>query len=360
MLISTNFNLAAVRKELDLFYPLLKSLKIGVLDGPISEEDIVYNPGANPADLEIASIKEAFDRMGVSYEVIDPSQDGWLQNMMQCNPIVINIHGEYGEDGRLQGLLDIMDKSYIGSGLENSAVSISKPLFKLVAQQMGFQTPKFFKKEWSGTPAITDIDSMQFPIMAKISNGGCSIGMEKIDSKNDLKYFMKANHDKLDRYFFEEYIDGRFITVGVLQVGEDCLVFPPLEVITKNGFYNEEAKKDHSEAGLATYTFPDDEVCRDGGSLQKIAYEVFTKTGAKNLARIDFMVDKDGTPWLLELNTIAGLSSTGNFASAGKKVGLTYDEILMMILKSSLENTPYKIATSSENRFCARFMKRDL
>lgn len=351
MLISHNFNVKILHSDAQSFLPILKKMKLAILDGPISEEDIIYNPTANPEDLELASLVKSFDRLGLQYEIIDPSQDGWLNKLMQCNPIVINIHGEYGEDGRLQGLLDILNKSYIGSGLENSALSISKPLLKIVAQGLGINTPNFYKEEWADSLFTTPIEELQLPVMAKISNGGCSIGMHKIDSTADLDVFMKEKLNKRNRYFFEEYIDGRFLTVGILETEHGIFAFPPLEVITKYGFYDEEAKKDHDEAGLAEYVFPQDEIGKDGGVLQKIAHDVFLKTGANGFARVDFMVDKNNQPQLLELNTIAGLSSTGNFASSAKQIGLSYDNLIINILKIAMQKTPYRNITSSEHTF---------
>lgn len=333
------FNAEVIKYAASDFLPHLKSMNIGVIDGMVSEENRIYDPTANPADLEIASIKNCFDRLGLSYGIVNPNKDGWVEDIMKYNPLLINVYGEYGEDGRMQGLLDLLGKHYVGSGVASSAISLSKPLFKCFAKQLGFDTPAFHYSHWDSKDAVKEIEDMQFPILAKVINGGCSIGMVKLDTHSDYLNFFNANKDILHRYFFEEFIEGRFITVGVLALDQRNFVFPPLEIITKSGMYDEAAKKDHNELGLAVYTFPLDDICKDGGVLQEIASEIFQAAAIKHFARIDFIVDRNGKAWVLEINTLPGISGTGNYMSAGSKAGLTYDEIMVTLLRGAVQSS---------------------
>lgn len=344
----SEFNVLSFKQKLWEYLPQLRLKRIGILDGPLSEEDRIYNITARPSDLEIPAIKNSFDNLRLSYDIIDPTQDGWLEKIISCDPIFINVHGEFGEDGRFQSLLDILGKHYIGSDAETSAIGMSKPLFKNIVSNLGFSTPRFFWSQWENTPLVTKVEDMTFPVMAKPVYGGCSMGIEKLQTLQEYKQFEMQPVNRSTNYFYEEFIEGRFLTVSVLEADGQVLALPPLEVITKGGFYDETAKKDPDEVQLAVYTYPSDEFCKESGLLRKTASDIFKAVAARNYARLDFIVSPDNKFWLLEINTVPGVSSAGNFPASAAQIGLTYDEVTIALLKAALESD---IVKKKDQRF---------
>lgn len=336
MITKTSFDLKTYKETLNDNLALLRQRKIGLLDGPLSDEDFLYNQTARPSDLELPAITSSFDRLGLSYSVIDPTKDGWLQKLVECDPIYINVHGEYGEDGRLQGLMDAMKKHYIGSGVATSAIGINKPYLKNLVAGLGYETPKFYWSAWHGTKAVCNVEDLTFPVMAKPVYGGCSMGIVKLDAYSQYKEFSSDPSIKKDSYFYEEFVSGRFLTVGIMEVGDDYLVLPPLEVVTRNGFYDEVAKKDPNEEMLAEYTFPKDAPNKEGGCVQKRTYDVFKGIGGKGYARVDLMLDANNNIWILEVNTVPGMSAAGNFPAAAQQVGLSYDDLTIALLATCM------------------------
>lgn len=312
----------------------LKMRKIGIVDGPISEEDKLYIKKAKIEDLEITAIVDSFRRLNINYVIVDLSCPGWMEILLSCDILFINIHGEYGEDGRLQGLLDILGKPYLGSGTMVSAVGLHKPAFKKLVKSFGFNTPKFVWPAEAHGDIHSHIACLQFPIMAKPIHGGSSIGMKKIDDMNAYEQFYAKLGNEVYQYFFEEFVSGRIVTVALLEINGDFVVFPPLEIVPEADFYDEFTKLNSQGGDVKECRFPQDLASEYEQDVRQIAYEIFRRLGGRSFCRVDFMVDAAGVPWVLEVNTIPGLSRAGNFPTCAAAGGFTYDDIIVSLLLS--------------------------
>ncbi len=232
--------------------------------------------------------------------------------------VFIALHGTYGEDGKVQGLLEILGISYVGSGVLGSAIAMDKEITKKVLTFHGIKVPKWIcvregqKPNWS-----------VFPAVVKPADQGSSVGLFLAKDEEELEEAVKKVLFISKKVLVEEYIEGRDITVGVLM--DEPL--PPIEILPKKGIYDYESKY---TKGMSQYVFLDDEELTK--KLQETALMVHRCLELKDISRIDFRVSKDGTPYTLEANTIPGMTELSLFPMACKKKGIDFKQFVDMLL----------------------------
>lgn len=232
--------------------------------------------------------------------------------------VFIALHGTYGEDGRVQGLLDILGIPYVGSGVLGSAIAMDKEITKKVLTFHGIKVPKWIcvregqKPKWS-----------LFPAVVKPADQGSSVGLFLVKKEEELEEAVKKALFISKKVLVEEYIEGRDITVGVLM--DEPL--PPIEILPKKGIYDYESKY---TKGMSQYVFLDDEELTK--KLQETALMVHRCLELKDISRVDFRVSKDGTPYTLEANTIPGMTELSLFPMACKKKGIDFRQFVNMLL----------------------------
>lgn len=289
--------------------------KIGVLMGGLSaERDISLRSGN-------ACLKALTSR-GHNAVAIDAGRDLPFRLRDEMIDVVfLALHGRYGEDGTVQGLLEIMGIPYTGSGVLASAIAINKAVTKEILRSKGIRTPGFI--------ALTSTDGVAglkiaLPVVVKPAKEGSTIGISVVKDGNDLLPAVEEAFRYDTLVLVEDFVKGREVTVGVLDGSSMTIV----EVRPKSGFYDFHSKY---TAGMTEYICPAEissemeKVCRD------LAVDVYDAVGCSGAARIDMIIDEEG-PQAIEINTIPGMTETSLLPKAAAYEGMSFEELVEKLL----------------------------
>jgi D-alanine-D-alanine ligase len=295
--------------------------KVAVLFGGTSgEREVSLKSGA--------AVLVALLRQGVDAVAFDPAEKN-LSELVQFDRVFNTLHGRGGEDGTMQGALDLMGVPYTGSGVMASSVGMDKWRTKLLWKALNIKTPDF---------EVVNVDSdfaaieqkLGLPLFVKPANEGSSIGITKVKQKGGLQpaWILAAKADPL--VIAEKFVGGGEYTVGIL--GEAAL--PIVRIVPKNDFYDYEAKylRDDTEYLCPCGLSKDKEA-----QIQTEALQAFKAIGCKGWGRVDFLMDEVGNHFFLELNTNPGMTDHSLVPMAAKAAGISFDELVMKILSMTLE-----------------------
>ncbi len=299
---------------------MITDKKIGVLMGGLSSErDISIRTGS--------LVAAALTRKGYITATIDVGRD-LPQRLLneRIEVAFIALHGKYGEDGCVQGLLEVMGIPYTGSGVSASAVCMDKLLTKEILEQHAIATPKFsvLRKDEAGNPP-----SVRYPVVVKPLREGSTIGIHVVSGRKDLSSAMDNAFQYGDTILLEEYIAGREVTAGI--IGDKPL--PLIEIVPQGGFYDFNTK---TTSGMAEYIVPAKLPSAVSRNMQDTALKAHKALGCRYVSRVDFRVDPAGQPYILEVNTIPGMTDTSLLPKAAGEAGISYDDLVEMILSSAL------------------------
>lgn len=294
--------------------------KVGVLmGGDSSEREISLKSGNAVLSSLITS--------GVDACGIDAGAD-LLEKLIEneVERVFIILHGRNGEDGKVQGVMESIGMPYTGSGVYSSRLAMDKIACKKVWQAKGLSTPEF--EVLSETTDWDEVIGRLGIAFVKPVNEGSSIGIAKAKNSSELKlaYENASQYDSV--VLAEKWINGPEFTVAIL--GDKTL--PPIELRTENEFYDFEAKYEAEDTQYICPCDLDDVKESEIRSLSKQAYEVIECFG---WARVDLMQDLSGKFWLLEINTIPGMTDHSLVPMAAKQAGLSYEQLVLEILRSS-------------------------
>lgn len=294
-----------------------------MLGGTSAERPVSLNSGN--------AVLAALTRQGVDAHAFDPATRS-LGDLMagEFDRVFIALHGRYGEDGCMQGALELLHLPYTGSGVMASAVGMDKWRTKLLWRAAGLPTA-----DWAILAADSNFAAVEaelgLPIFVKPAREGSSIGMTKVTAPGTLEaaYAAAAEHDSL--VLAEKFIDGAEYTVGIL--GDTALPLIRLEPAQDRAFYDFEAKyiRDdtvyHCPAGL-----PEAQEM----ALRKLALDAFRLLDGRGWGRVDIMTDHSGNPWLLEANTSPGMTDHSLVPMAARAAGIDFDALCLRILEQTL------------------------
>jgi D-alanine-D-alanine ligase len=238
--------------------------------------------------------------------------------------------GRYGEDGCIQGMLEIMGIPYTGCRVAASAVAMNKDLTKRLLIERGlpvlpsvtFQFPQDADRRYDGP----------YPAVVKPVCEGSSIGIAIVQDGTELKAALEAAGKLDSQVMIEQYVDGRNLTVGVLDVDGEPRVTPIREMIPKDGWYDYEAKYTD---GKADFVCPANLAPDLTEAIQKVTLETNKALNCRGLSRTDYMLGADNRFYVLEVNTIPALTRHANFPAQVEAMGLTYAEMVEAILKTA-------------------------
>ena len=237
----------------------------------------------------------------------------------------IALHGPWGEDGSMQGLLEMMGIPYTGSGVLASALAMDKVMAKKIFCYHQLPTPQFQVVSYGhGRPELT-IDT---PLVVKPVCGGSTLGTSIVKSRNELEKALRKAAEYDREIMIEKYVDGKDITVGILN-GE---YLPVIEVVPGGGFYNYDAKY---SPGRTEYIVPARLPQGLTQKAQKLAVAAYRALVCSGAARVDFRMDGKGNPAILEVNTIPGLTETSLLPMAAAQVGIDFPNLTERILFSA-------------------------
>jgi D-alanine-D-alanine ligase len=294
--------------------------KVAVLFGGKSgEREVSIKSGS--------AVLAALLRQGVDAHAFDPAKQ-CLSELTQFDRAFIALHGRFGEDGTIQGALELMGIPYTGSGVMASSVGMDKWRTKLLWRASGVITPEF---EMLGKQ--TDFDAvcqtLGLPLFVKPANEGSSIGISKVKKASELAdaYKLAAKSDPL--VMAEKYVDGGEYTVGIL--GSAAL--PIVRIVPKNEYYDYEAKylSDDTE-----YHCPSGLDSALEKKIQEEALFAFKILGCSGWGRVDFLMDKESRHYFLEVNTSPGMTDHSLVPMAAKVAGMSFDALVIEILNQTL------------------------
>ncbi len=271
------------------------------------------------------AVLQSLKRLGYSAFAIDAGRD--LPSRLiwqQASKVFIALHGRYGEDGTVQGLLEIMQLPYTGSGVLASSVAMDKVVTKKLLVYHNQPTPAFAICTAADLESGSLVDFPPLPVVVKPAREGSTIGISLVRKEEELQAALEEalRHD--DLVLVEQFIDGREVTVGVL----DGEALPIIEVVPESGFYDYQAKY---TAGRTEYLLPAPLEEKLYADLQRAAVEVFNILGCSGAARIDFMI-RDDEFFCLEANTIPGMTETSLLPKAAAAAGISFDQLVERIL----------------------------
>lgn len=295
--------------------------RVGVLYGGTSAEREV-------SLLSGKAVIEALVRSGVEVVPIDVGAD-LLQQLPahQLDRVLIMLHGPGGEDGSLQGALQFLGLPYTGSGVFASALAMDKLHSKQFWQGVGLPTPKFAvldkHTDWQAT-----LDELGGVVMVKPSHEGSSLGMTRADSKESLREAWQAAARLDSSVIAEQWIVGAEYTVAIL--GDEML--PPIKLETDHTFYDYDAKY---LADDTRYLCPCGLDAEAEERLRELARKAFDSLGCSGWGRVDVMADQAGEFYLLEVNTIPGMTSHSLVPMAAAQGGYSFDDLVLRVLDSA-------------------------
>lgn len=287
-----------------------------IFGGPSPEADI----SKKSAQSVISSLK----RLG--HEVFPIELDKEIPfKIREVNPekAFLVLHGSPGEDGTVQGLLEVMGIPYTGSGVSSSAVAIDKDLTKRVLKSFGLPVPAgitLFKGE------NPDVRNLEFPCVVKPSRSGSSVGVSIVNSPDELKGALKEAFNYDSKVLIEEYLPGKELTVGV--VNGRALV--PVEIVPGRQFYDYKAKYEDSSTKYLVPAPINETLVK---KLKSLSEKVFKVLECKGAIRVDFRLNQFGSPFILEVNTIPGLTERSLLPKAAAYEGMTFDQLIEEMLR---------------------------
>ncbi len=300
-----------------------KEAKIAVLCGGMSSErEISLRSGKN--------VLAALQRLGYSQaEIVDVSEN--VMNDLKGFEYAYNtLHGKFGEDGCIQGVLEILKIPYTGCGVMSSAICMNKEYTKKVMATIGLpliSSVYLLKDE----DPIKKVEGLTYPLMIKPVSEGSSFGMNKVENEAELVKAVEEARKYNSEILIEEYLVGIAATVGVLENNGKAVATEILELRPKNEWYDYEAKY---TKGMTEFILPAELSDEMTEKVKKCAVKAFEICGCSGVSRVDFLIVKD-TPYILEINTNPGMTDTSDLPAQAAAGGVSYDELVNMILHSA-------------------------
>ena len=289
--------------------------------------------GGKSAEREVslmsgAAVLEALRSRGIDAHGFDPAQRP-LEDLLREGfaRAFIALHGRYGEDGTVQGALELLNIPYTGSGVMASALAMDKWRTKLVWQAVGIPTPRF-EMLTAASDFAAVVAKLGLPIIVKPSREGSTIGLTKVTQGDQLEaaFHLAVKHDAM--VLAEQFMSGSELTASIL--GDTAL--PLIRIAAANGLYDYHAKY---FADDTQYFCPSGLPQAQEQVLQTLALRAFQIVGCSGWGRVDIMLDQNGAPHLLEVNTSPGMTSHSLVPMAAKVHGLAFPDLVIRILDSA-------------------------
>lgn len=297
------------------------------------QESVVVVYGGTSSEREVslksgAAVLAALERQGINVVGYDPRERG-LTGLEQLAPdkVFIALHGRGGEDGSLQGALELLDIPYTGSGVMASALGMDKQRTKLVWQALNLPTPESIildeHSDWEGVA-----ERLGLPLIVKPVHEGSTLGINIVRSKAELisAYREAARYDA--QVMAERFVVGEEYTVALL--GDSAL--PAIRVEVPGGFYDYEAKY---LSNTTQYHLPCGLSAADEKALSALCQRAFAAIGGSGWGRVDVMRDGEGKFWLLEVNTVPGMTDHSLVPQAADYAGISFDQLVVAILTTA-------------------------
>jgi D-alanine-D-alanine ligase len=298
----------------------LKKKKIGVLMGGLSRErEISLRTGK--------AIGKALVEKGYKACTIDVGRDIAEKLIKEKIEIAfLALHGRYGEDGTIQGMLELMGIPYTGSGVLASALALHKIMAKKILLHEKIPTPpfEFLKREEIGKETTKKV-SLPLPVVVKPAREGSTIGISIVRKEEELLRALKEAGEYDEEILVEAFMKGKEITVGIL----NDIPLPIIEIAPKSGFYDYRSKYTKGET---EYIIPARIPREKYLQAQEMSLKAFRAIGCSGCARVDLMTDEEGDPFVIDVNTMPGMTETSLLPKAAEYVGISFGDLAERIL----------------------------
>jgi D-alanine-D-alanine ligase len=289
-----------------------------------------------------ARVDDALRRLGHHVTAIDVGAD-LVERLGACTPDVafVALHGRDGEDGTVQEILEVMGIPYTGSGVSASIRTLDKVLAKHAMRDRGIPTPDFYAfnetafKELGAAQALPEIEErLQFPIVVKPAAQGSALGIKFARTAADVPAALVASFSYDRKVLLERYVAGRDLAVSIIEQDGTAQVLPIVEAVPQQeDFYDFESRY---EFGRTRFVCPAELNGTVANRASEIALAVYETLGCSGFARVDLMVERDGDElYVLEANTIPGLTETSLLPQAADAAGIGFDELIGRILAAA-------------------------
>ncbi len=310
------------------------ALKIGVLmGGRSSEREVSLRTGV--------AIYKALQTKGYSAVEIDVGFDIVEKiNAEGINLAFLAVHGRYGEDGAIQGMLEMLDIPYTGSGILASSLAMDKIATKKMLLFADLPTPRFLAIDQSAVMAAgldhisgQVLQEMGLPLVIKAPTQGSTIGISFVRQRDELAqaFTLAFKYDPVA--MVEQFIEGVELTASVLG-NSDPTALPLIEIVSASGVYDYNAKY---TPGMSDHIIPPRISGEHQNKVKDLAIRAFQAIGCRGLARVDFIFGQNGLPYILEINTIPGMTATSLFPDAARAAGIEFPDLIDCLVKLALE-----------------------
>lgn len=276
------------------------------------------------------AVLAGLQRRGIDAHAVDAGRDV-LEVLARgaFNRVFIILHGRGGEDGQLQGALELLGLPYTGSGVLASALGMDKWRTKLVWQAGGLPVPEFELLD-AGSDFAAVERRLGLPLFVKPANEGSSVGVTKVKQAGDLAAAYRAATEYDSLVLAERFLGGGEFTVAVL----DGVALPPVQILPATEFYDYEAKYFRNDT---QYRCPCGLPPQQEAQMRRMALQAFALLGCRGWGRVDFLMDSDGGLYPLEVNTVPGMTDHSLVPMAAQAAGIDFDELVWRILAATLE-----------------------
>ena len=306
----------------------------------MEKKNIVVIMGGTSTEAAISrqtgtAILKALQSKGYPAVGMELHPETFAEEIKEADPaIVFNaLHGKFGEDGVLQGTLDMLGIPYTGSGVLAAAVTMDKAASKRVFVAEGISTPRShtyqaFETKERDLAAEIERD-FGLPVVVKAASQGSSIGVYIVEQAADLKKALADAFRYNDEVLVEQFIRGRELTVAVWGDAEKKEAFPIIEITTESGRYDYESKY---TKGASHPLIPAPLSDAKTQEIQALAVKTFTACGCRGVARVDMILSEDETPYVIEVNSVPGMTELSLVPDAGRAMGIEFPELCERIL----------------------------
>lgn len=287
---------------------------------------VLYGGWSAERDISLLSgqaVIKALREEGLRVVPIDVGQDIFFR-LKEVKPDIafIALHGPFGEDGKIQALLELLDIPYTGSGVLASALAMDKIFTKKIFEQAKLPTPRW---QAIAQEPQTAKRKFPFPCVVKPATQGSALGVSIVEKEQDFLAAVAKAFQLSAEVLVEEYIAGRELTISIL----DDKALPILEIFPANQFYDFQAKYEKGKSNHSPAKLPK----KLALYLQQLGLAAHKALGCKAVSRIDLILDKEDSPFLLEVNTIPGMTSTSLLPDAAKAAGISFNHLLLKIIE---------------------------
>lgn len=308
------------------------------------EKEITVICGGWSGEREVSlrsgrKVFESLQKQGFNVRFFDLTKD----NLTEIKPgftdvAFIILHGKPGEDGTIQGMLELMGIPYTGSGVMASAIGIDKIMTKEIMKSMGISTPPYYfipKNSDLFVESTKALERIGIPAVIKPRCEGSSLGVAIVHSIEEFNKKIREVYENFGDLYVEKFIEGKTVTCGILGTGEGSFALPILELeVVGREFYDYTAKY---TKGMTNFIIPARISEKATTEYKEASLKLHRALGCRGFSRVDGIVDEKENYYILEINTLPGMTELSDLPKEAEHIGISYDEVVLYILKSAFE-----------------------